>query len=51
MTGAGWGGCTVSLVDAHHSKDFIASMVEKYYKAHPELQDKIAQIGIQNIVF
>lgn len=31
LTGAGWGGCTVSLVPAHATADFLRRLAEQYY--------------------
>lgn len=46
LTGAGWGGCTVSLVDQARSAQFIADMVENHYQSKPELKQKIEAAGI-----
>lgn len=32
MTGAGWGGCTVSMVPADKLERFLANVKEAYYK-------------------
>ncbi|HOV31892.1 MAG TPA: galactokinase [Candidatus Hydrogenedens sp.] len=33
MTGAGFGGCTINLVEKPHIENFINTLIEKYYKA------------------
>ena len=38
LTGAGWGGCTVSLVAEYRSKDFMKEMIDDYYETKPELK-------------
>ena len=31
LTGAGWGGCAVSIVRKKEAKDFVRRLFEKYY--------------------
>jgi galactokinase len=41
LTGAGWGGCSVSLVDEDRVEQFLDTIKEKYYlKRHPEWANK-----------
>jgi len=35
LTGAGWGGCTVSLVAEEQSKEFMKAMIADYYDQKP----------------
>ena len=51
LTGAGWGGCTVSLVEEGLSAEFIRGMIADYYEKKVELKGKIQTFGIENIVF
>ncbi|VDM32805.1 unnamed protein product [Hydatigera taeniaeformis] len=36
LTGAGWGGCVISLVPESHSEEFLATVAKTYYNATPE---------------
>jgi N-acetylgalactosamine kinase len=36
LTGAGWGGCAVSLVDISEKDQFTASVKDKFYAGHPD---------------
>ena len=51
ITGAGWGGCTVSLIEESKAHQFMQDMIQEYYNKKPELKKKIEKIGIENIVF
>lgn len=51
LTGAGWGGCTVSMVEESKANDFMQAMINDYYMKRPELKDKIVELGIENVVF
>jgi galactokinase len=51
LTGAGWGGCTVSMVEESKANDFMQAMIDDYYMKRPELKDKIVELGIENVVF
>ena len=46
ITGAGWGGCTLTLVEASKSQQFIEEMKKEYYYKKPELKERIEKIGI-----
>lgn len=51
LTGAGWGGCTVSMVEESKAEQFMERMVADYYMVRPELKEKVAQLGVDNVVF
>lgn len=40
LTGAGWGGCTVSLVLKEKLVSFMEAMKEGYYAKNPQLRAK-----------
>ena len=51
MTGAGWGGCTVSLVEETKAEQFVEAMKKDYYLQKEDLKEKIQKIGLDNIIF
>ena len=42
LTGAGWGGCAVSMVPASQLSDFLVKVTEKYYEERG-MQDKVKE--------
>ena len=50
LTGAGWGGCAVSLVHENKIEEFIEKMTKSYYESE-RLSEKVKQIGIRNVIF
>ena len=42
LTGAGWGGCAISLVSKDAVDDFMQCVTEAFYKPHPE---RFRQVG------
>lgn len=53
LTGAGWGGCTVSLIGENDVPRFVASLREKFYfKHYPEWRDDpIALKNLESYLF
>ena len=43
LTGAGWGGCTVSLVPAAGLEDFMKAVHDGYYVADPERLNRVSE--------
>ncbi|ESO99243.1 hypothetical protein LOTGIDRAFT_149048, partial [Lottia gigantea] len=41
LTGAGWGGCAVSMVKAGDAVSFLAKVRDQYYKPHEDRAQKI----------
>ena len=48
LTGAGWGGCTVSIIPAEIEGEFIDKLIKSYYEK-PEIKKRVN--GIQNSIF
>lgn len=52
LTGAGWGGCSISLVPSERLQEFMEVVKQKYYFVkYPELKERDAVDGLADIVF
>jgi galactokinase len=45
LTGAGWGGCSISLIRRQDLVPFVTAVIESYYKAHPQRLAQLQQMG------
>ena len=43
LSGAGWGGCTCSLVPAEKIESFIESVKKEYYMGNPYREQRVAE--------
>jgi galactokinase len=53
MTGGGFGGCTVNLVNADEARNFgrdIASQYEEQTGVHPEIYITVPSVGVEEII-
>lgn len=50
LTGAGWGGCTVSLVENSKVTQFMDDMKNSYYAKEP-FKSRAQKEGLENVIF